>query len=69
MLVLTRKKSQSIVIGDKDIEIKILQIDNNSVRIGIEADRSCPVDRLEVYEARKRMPHSDDNVVDFVASE
>ena len=66
MLVLTRKQSQSIVIGDREIEIRILKVDNNSVKIGIDADRSCRVDRLEVYEARKQAEMQPDNVVELV---
>ncbi len=48
MLVLTRKYNQSIMIGD-DIEISVLAITGEKVRIGIEAPRSVPVFRREVY--------------------
>ena len=48
MLVLTRKSNQSIMIGD-DIEISVLAIMGEKVRIGIEAPRSVPVFRREVY--------------------
>ena len=48
MLVLTRKSNQSIMIGD-DIEISVLAIMGEKVRIGIEAPRSVPVFRTEVY--------------------
>ncbi len=48
MLVLTRKGSQSIMIGD-DIEISVLAIMGEKVRIGIEAPRSVPVFRKEVW--------------------
>ncbi len=48
MLVLTRKPNQSIVIGD-DIEISVLAVMGEKVRIGIEAPRSIPVFRKEVY--------------------
>ncbi len=48
MLVLTRKSNQSIVIGD-DIEISVLGVMGDKVRIGIEAPRSIPVFRKEVY--------------------
>ena len=48
MLVLTRKPNQSIMIGD-DIEVSVLAIMGEKVRIGIEAPRSVPVFRKEVY--------------------
>ncbi|HZC12552.1 MAG TPA: carbon storage regulator CsrA [Thermoleophilaceae bacterium] len=48
MLVLTRKSNQSIMIGD-EIEISVLAIMDEKVRIGIEAPRSVPVFRREVY--------------------
>src|SRR5947209_3630035 len=48
MLVLTRKTNQSIMIGD-DIEVSVLAIMGEKVRIGIEAPRSVPVFRKEVY--------------------
>ena len=48
MLVLTRKGNQSIMIGD-EIEVSVLAIMGEKVRIGIEAPRSVPVFRKEVY--------------------
>jgi carbon storage regulator len=48
MLVLTRKLSQSIMIGD-DIEVSVLSISGDKVRIGIQAPREIPVFRNEVY--------------------
>jgi carbon storage regulator len=48
VLVLTRKRNQSIMIGD-DIEISVLAVMGEKVRIGIEAPRSVPVFRREVY--------------------
>jgi carbon storage regulator len=48
MLVLTRKTNQSIVIGD-DVEISVLAVAGDKVRIGIEAPRSVPVYRKEVW--------------------
>ena len=48
MLVLTRKSNQSIMIGD-DIEVSVLAIMGEKVRIGIQADRNVPVFRKEVY--------------------
>ena len=48
MLVLTRKSNQSIMIGD-DVEVSVLSIMGEKVRIGIQAPRSIPVFRKEVY--------------------
>jgi len=48
MLVLTRKSNQSIMIGD-EIEISVLAIMGEKVRIGIQAPRDVPVYRKEVY--------------------
>ena len=48
MLVLTRKSNQSIMIGD-DVEVSVLSIMGEKVRIGIQAPRNIPVFRKEVY--------------------
>jgi carbon storage regulator len=48
MLVLTRKSNQSIMIGD-EIEVSVLAIIGEKVRIGIQAPREVPVFRKEVY--------------------
>jgi carbon storage regulator len=48
MLVLTRKSNQSIMIGD-EIEVSVLSIMGEKVRIGIQAPRDVPVFRKEVY--------------------
>ncbi len=48
MLVLTRKSNQSIMIGD-EIEISVLAVTGEKVRIGIEAPRAVPVFRREIY--------------------
>ncbi len=48
MLVLTRKSNQSIMIGD-EVEVSVLAIMGEKVRIGISAPRSVPVFRKEVY--------------------
>jgi carbon storage regulator len=48
MLVLTRKSNQSIMIGD-DVEVTVLSIMGEKVRIGIQAPRDIPVFRTEVY--------------------
>ena len=48
MLVLTRKRNESIVIGN-DIEVSVLSIAAEKVRIGIQAPRDIPVFRKEIY--------------------
>jgi carbon storage regulator len=48
MLVLTRKPSQSIMIGD-DIEVSVLSTTGGNVRIGIQAPRDVPIFRKEIY--------------------
>ena len=48
MLVLSRKKGQSIMVGD-DIEITIVDIQGDQVRLGISAPRNVAVHRKEVY--------------------
>jgi carbon storage regulator len=48
MLVLTRRTNQSIMIGD-DVEISVLAVSGDKVRIGIAAPESIPVFRKEVY--------------------
>jgi len=50
MLVLTRKENESIMIGDS-IEVKVLDLKENQVKIGVVAPRSVAVHRMEVYQA------------------
>lgn len=50
MLVLSRKKDESIMIGDQ-IEIKILAIEGEQIKIGIIAPKTVKVHRSEVFEA------------------
>lgn len=50
MLVLSRKKNESIVIDDQ-IKITVVEIRGDKVRLGIEAPREVPVHRSEVYNA------------------
>ena len=53
MLVLSRQRDETIIIGD-DIEITIVDIRGDKVRLGINAPPHVPVHRKEVYEAIKR---------------
>ncbi|HEV3070573.1 MAG TPA: carbon storage regulator CsrA [Solirubrobacteraceae bacterium] len=48
MLVLTRKSNQSIMIGD-DVEVSVLSVVGEKVRIGIQAPQNVPVFRTEIY--------------------
>ena len=48
MLVLTRKSNESIMIGD-EIELTILSVSGDKVRVGIQAPRDIPVFRKEVW--------------------
>ncbi len=48
MLVLTRKSNQSIMIGD-DVEVSVLAVTGEKVRIGIQAPQEIPVFRKEIY--------------------
>ena len=50
MLVLTRKTNQSIMIGD-EIEVSVLAVSRDKIRLGITAPREVPVYRKEVYES------------------
>ncbi len=53
MLVLSRQRDQTIMIGD-DIEITVVDIRGDKVRLGINAPPEIPVHRKEVYDAIKR---------------
>lgn len=53
MLVLSRQKDESIIIGD-DIKVTIVDVRGDKVRLGITAPKSISVHRKEVYEAIQR---------------
>jgi len=53
MLVLSRQKDESIMVGD-EVEITIVDVRGDKVRLGITAPRSIDVHRKEVYEAIQR---------------
>lgn len=50
MLVLSRKLGETIVINN-NIEVTIVEIDRGKIRLGIKADKSIPVHRLEILKA------------------
>jgi carbon storage regulator len=53
MLVLSRKKNESIVIND-EITITVIEIRGDKVRLGVEAHKEVPVHRREVFDAIHR---------------
>ena len=53
MLVLSRKKDESIVIND-NIVVTVIDIRGDKVRLGFDAPREIPIHRREVYDAIKR---------------
>lgn len=51
MLVLTRRVGEILVMGDNaEIQVTVLGVQGNQVRIGVEAPRTTPVHRKEIYE-------------------
>ncbi len=52
MLILTRKEGETITIGE-DIQVKVLSVQGNKVRLGIDAPREVSVNREEVLEKDK----------------
>lgn len=59
MLVLSRKKNESIVVNN-DITIVVVEIRGDKVRLGVEAPREVPVHRREVYDAIQRSQRTDE---------
>jgi carbon storage regulator len=52
MLIITRRPGEKVMLGD-DIVLHVMEIVGNSVRVGIQAPRSLPVYREEIWEAVK----------------
>ncbi|MFM7072176.1 MAG: carbon storage regulator CsrA [Planctomycetota bacterium] len=74
MLVLSRKKNESIVINN-EITVVVVEIRGDKVRLGIEAPKEVPVHRREVFDAIKRngdngtlAPPADDEGSGFIKS-
>lgn len=55
MLILTRRINETIIIGDdkNKVEVKILDIRGNQVRLGLKAEKDVPIHRQEVYDRIK----------------
>lgn len=49
MLILTRTPGEKIMIGD-DVEVTVLSVTGNQVRLGVEAPKDVPVHREEIYQ-------------------
>jgi carbon storage regulator len=49
VLVLTRRKGESIILGT-NVEIRVLEVSRHQVKIGIQAPRAIPVYRKEIYD-------------------
>lgn len=59
MLVLSRKKNEKLIIGDGLIEITIVDIRNNKVRLGIDSPKDISINREEIH--KKIQKENDDN--------
>ena len=68
MLVLSRKKNESIVINS-DITIVVVEIRGDKVRLGVEAPKEVPVHRREVYDAIKRSENESESGNEAEASD
>ena len=53
MLIITRKPGEQIMLGD-DVVVHVMEIVGNSVRVGIQAPRSLPVYREEIWDAVRK---------------
>ena len=56
MLVFTRKRDEAVVIGD-GVEVRVLRIGRDSIRLGVTAPTTVPVHRLEIYEQIRAENH------------
>jgi len=60
MLVLSRKKNESIIIND-NIIVVVIEIRGDKVRLGFDAPKDVPIHRREVYDAMRRSEALDDS--------
>ena len=63
-LIITRRIGESLIIGEDEIEVSVIGIKGNQVRLSIRADKSTSVHRSEIYDRIKREQHginNDDN--------
>lgn len=57
MLILSRRPGEALQIGES-IRITVVDVQGHRVRLGIEAPREIPVDRLEVYERKRHLENN-----------
>lgn len=60
MLILTRKMGESLLVGD-DVEITVLSIRGNQVKLGVKAPQDISVHRQEIYQRIKSSKPQDDS--------
>lgn len=60
MLVLSRKRDESIMIGD-NVEIVVVDVRGDKVRLGITAPKDVPVHRREIYDAIQKEKKAKEN--------
>lgn len=68
MLILTRRMGETVMIGD-DVTITVLGVKGNQVRVGINAPKTTPVHREEIYERIKREQQGGESSADKKATE
>ena len=73
MLVLTRKKEESVVVGSSNgfedmLKVTVLEIKGGSVRLGFEVNRDSPVHRWEVWERIRANGRPDRPTADLAAT-
>lgn len=68
MLILSRKRNESIVIDD-EIVVQVLEVKGEQVRLGISAPKSVSVHRSEVYEAMQQQKSENTQQIDLKADE
>ncbi len=64
MLILTRRMSESVIIGD-EVKVTVLGIKGNQVRLGIDAPKTVSVHREEIYQRIQQEKHGEEGESNF----